>query len=196
MNDAHTFQRIVAYIIDVVLISIICVTLTIGIPESKKYKDALKESNTLIDDYANKKISESEYIDKLYETKYIMGKESIATSIIAVVVNFAYFAGFTYYSKGQTIGKKLLHIKIVSKNGHEASYLQMMFRAMIHNGCLSSLLSIILILFIKSNQYLYTIGVLEILQSVIMIASIIMIICRKDKRGLHDFICSTKVVEN
>ena len=195
MNEAHTFQRIIAYIVDIFIISIICFALTAGIPESKKYKDAQKESDALIDNYMDKKINESEYIDKLYETKYIMGKETIANSLIAIVISFAYFAGFAYYNKGQTFGKKLLHIKVVSKDGKEANYLQMMYRAMIHNGCLFSIISVIFLLFIKSNQYLYTVGIVEFIQSFIMICSIIMIICRQDKRGLHDFICGTKVVE-
>ena len=195
MNEAHTFQRIVAYIIDIILLSLISSIITLGIPTSQKYKDALKESNALIDKYTSKEINESEYIDKLYETKYIMGKETLNITIISIVITFGYFAGFAYYNKGQTLGKKLLHTKVVSKNGDEASYLQMMSRAMILNGCLTQLLIVILLLFIKSNQYLYTIGVLELLQSTIMLASIIMIIYRKDKRGLHDYICGTKVIE-
>ncbi len=195
MSNSHTFQRISAYFIDVFLITLISVILTIGIPNSKKYDNALKENDSLISDYVDNKITESEYIDRIYKTKYTMEKESITTSLISVVVTFAYFAGFAYYSKGQTLGKKLLRIKVVSKDGNEASYLKMMFRALIHNGCLTSILSIILILFIKSNQYMYTIGVLEMLQSVIMISSIIMIICRKDKKGLHDLVCGTTVVE-
>lgn len=193
---AHTFQRIVAYIIDIFIIAIIAIILTIGIPESKKYKEAQKQESTLMDDYTNKKINEAEYIDKLYEARYTMSKESIATSLITVVITFGYFAGLTYYNKGQTLGKKLLHIKVVSEDSKEASYAQLIGRVLIHNGCLTSILSLIIIFFIKSNQYLYTIGILEFIQSIIMITSFIMIICRNDKRGLHDLICKTKVVES
>lgn len=196
MNEAHTFQRIIAYVVDVIIVAIICTLLTIGIPNSKKYDNALEENNSLMQKYFDKEIDEGEYLDRLYETKYIMGKESMTTSLIAVVITFGYFAGFAYYSKGQTLGKKLLHIKVVSKDGKEASYLQMMARAMIHNGCLASIISLIFLLFIKSNQYMNTVGIVEFIQSFVMIGSAIMIIFRKDKRGIHDFICGTKVVES
>ena len=193
--ESHTFQRIVAYVIDIFIIAFIALILTIGIPESKKYKEAQKQESTLMEDYNNKKINESEYIDKLYEARYTMSKESVATSLITVVITFGYFAGLTFYNKGQTLGKKLLHIKVVSEDSSEARYSQLIGRVLIHNGCLTSILSIIIIFFIKSNQYIYTIGILELIQSIIMITSFIMIICRKDKRGLHDIICKTKVIE-
>ena len=195
MNEAHTFQRIAAYIIDIILISFLCTIVTIGLPQSEKAENAQKESNELIEKYTNKEINESEYIDKLYETKYTILKETILSSVISLVVTFGYFAAFAYYNKGQTLGKKLMHIKVVSKEEKEVSYLQMITRTMIFNGCLASLLSIILILFIKSNQYIYTIGALEFIQSALIMASAIMVICRKDKKGLHDLICGTKVVE-
>ena len=195
MNNAHTFQRITAYMIDIILISFITVLITMGIPTSQKYKDAEKQSATLIEDYTKNKINEKEYLDKLNETRYIIGKEGIAISLVSVVITFGYFAGFTFYNKGQTLGKKLLHIKLVTKDDKEVSHLQTIARAMIHNSCLTSILSIIFLLFIKSSQYMYTVGVLELVQSIVMISSFIMIICRNDRRGIHDLICGTKVVQ-
>lgn len=195
MKEAHTFQRIVAYLIDTFIVALVLVLLTAWIPKSTQYKDAVKQEETLMNDYINKNINESEYIDKMYEAKYIEDKESICESLISVVLSLGYFVGITYYCKGQTLGKKAMHIKIVNEEGKEASYIQLFGRSLIHNGCLTSTISIIFLLFIKSNQYSYTVGVLGVMQSLIMISSTIMIICRKDKRGLHDLICRTKVIE-
>ena len=97
MREAHTFQRITAYIIDIILISLITGLLTIGLPVSQKYKEAEKESSALMDEYVNKKIEAEEYIDKLYETKYVIGKEGIVTSLVSIVVTLGYFAGLTFY---------------------------------------------------------------------------------------------------
>ena len=195
MIEAHTFQRIGAYIIDILIVAFISVLLTMWIPKSEKYQKAVEEESTLISDYSDKKINESEYIDKMYEARYTIEKENLVESIVSLVLTFGYFATFAYYNNGQTLGKKLLKIKVVTNDGKEPSHFQFMGRSLIINGCLASLLSIILILIIKSNQYSYTIGIVSIVQSVIMFASLISVISRKDRRGIHDLISNTKVVE-
>ena len=194
MKEAHTFERILAYILDIILISIIAALITFWIPKSKEYEKAVKDQEELSSLYSEKKIESSEYIDKMYEIRYTIDKENIIESLVVVVISLGYFGALTYYNKGQTLGKKLLHTKVVSNNGKEASYLQLIGRALINNGCITSLISIILLLFIKSNQYSYTVCVVGIIQSVILITSFLMIIIRKDKKGLHDLICGTKVV--
>ena len=195
MKEAHTLQRISAYIIDILIITFISLLLTSWIPKSEKYKTAQKEETNIMSQYTNKEINESEYIDKFYENRYIMEKENITETLISIVLMLGYFVAFQYYNKGQTVGKKLMHIKVVNNKGKEASYMQLFGRSLIIHGCFTSLLSVILLLFIKSNQYSYTVGIVQIIQSIITIATIIMVICRKDKRGLHDLICQTKVIE-
>lgn len=196
MNNAHTFQRISAYVIDVFLISFIAALLLVFIPKSNAYKEAQKKEESLISDYTNKKINESEYIDQMYECRYIMDKEDIPHTLISIVLSLGYYVAFAYYNKGQTIGKKALHIRIVSNDGSDASYLKLLGRTLIHNGVLESILIVIFLLFIKSNQYSYTVGTVGIIQMLIMMSSVILISCRKDKRGLHDLIFNTRVIEN
>lgn len=195
MSEAHTFQRISAYVIDILIISLISLILTAWIPKSKAYEDAIKEESNIINQYTNNEISNREYIDKMYENRYIVDKESIMDTLISVVLMLGYFNAFQYYNKGQTIGKKIMHIKVVNKKGKEASYLQLLGRSLIIHGCFTSLLSVIILLFINSNQYAYTVGIIQMLQTIITIVAIIMVICRKDKKGIHDLICQTKVIE-
>lgn len=195
MSSAHTFQRISAYVIDVLIITIISMLLTSWIPKSEEYKSAIEKENNLISDINKENLNQSDFIDELYETRYTIEKENITESLIIIVINLGYFVGFAYYNKGQSVGKKIMHIRVASNNGKDASYLQLFGRTLIIHGCFTSLLSIILLLFIKSNQYIYTIGLIGLIQSLVTIITIIMVIVRKDKKGLHDLICKTKVIE-
>lgn len=195
MSEAHTLQRISAYVIDILIISFITVILTSWIPKSEAYKNAVEKQNNLMEDLNKEDVNQSDYIDELYETRYIIEKENIIETSIIVVINLGYFVGFAFYNKGQSLGKKLMHIRVVSNSGKDVSYLQLFGRTMIIHGCFTSIISIIFLLFIKSNQYIYTVGLIGIIQSIITIIAIVMMIVRKDKRGLHDLICNTKVVE-
>ena len=193
MKEASTFQRITAHIIDAIILTIIVSIITFGFPRSQKYKDAEKNLNSLIEDTVINDNEES--IDKYIENRYILDKESIPFDLISIVVSLGYFGIFAYYNSGQTIGKKLVHIKVVSDDNSEANNSQLFGRALIFDGTFLSLLSVSIISFIKINQYFYTIGIMSYIQTLIVLISFFMIAYRKDKRGLHDLICKTKVIE-
>lgn len=195
MNNAFTYQRVTAYLVDIILIGIIVTLFTFWIPESEKYKAAMKEKDEISDLYVNKEIDTNEYIDSMYAARYVIEKEIVVKSIITIVVTFAYFATFAYYNNGQTLGKKLLHIKVVNNDGKEASHLQLALRTLIINEVFFSTVSVIMLFFIKSDQFFYTIGLVELVQSLVVIVALIMIMVRKDKKGLHDMLCQTKVVQ-
>lgn len=193
MKEASTFQRITAHIIDAIILTIIVSIITFGFPRSQKYKDAEKNLDSLIEDTVINDNEES--IDKYIENRYILDKESIPFDLISIVVSLGYFGIFAYYNSGQTIGKKLAHIKVVSDDNSEANNSQLFGRALIFDGTFLSLLSVSIISFIKINQYFYTIGIMSYIQTLIVLISFFMIAYRKDKRGLHDLICKTKVIE-
>ena len=193
--EAHTFQRIISYVIDIIIVILVSTLLTTFIPKSNAYNKAIEKEKAIFEEYKDGNKTSSEYIDEMYEIRYTIEKETISVSLITLVITFAYFSAFTYYMSGQTIGKKLMHIKVVASNGKDASYIQMILRCIIFNGCLTSLISIVMLFFIKSNQYVYTVGLVGIIQSIIEVSSIIMVIYRKDKKGLHDLVAGTKVIE-
>ena len=93
MNNAHTLQRIGAYIIDILLIAFLSVLLTMWIPKSEKYKAAVEEESNLLSDYSDKKINESEYIDRMYEARYTIEKENIVETIVSLVITIVFSPG-------------------------------------------------------------------------------------------------------
>lgn len=195
MKNAHTAQRIAAHVIDVIILTIFVSMITFGIPKSQKYKEAEKKINSITESVFLDDEEKIDSTDKLIENKYIYDKESIPFNLISIVVSIGYFGVFAYYNSGQTIGKKLVHIKVVSDDDSEANNSQMFGRALLFDGTFLSILSIVLLTFIKSKEYPYTVGILGLIQSFIILCSFFMIAYRKDKRGLHDLICRTKVVE-
>lgn len=193
--EAHTFSRIVAFFIDIILLSILLSLLTFWVPTSKNYKEALENENTIMEKYRDNEISSSEFLNQYFENYYVKDKENIITSVISIVLSLGYFGTFAFYNNGQTLGKKLMRIKVSTNDNKNPSHLSLIVRALIINSIFTSVLSCILILFIAKNQYIYTIGVLQVIQSLVMLASILMVAFSKEKRGLHDLIAKTKVIQ-
>lgn len=192
--EAHTFQRLGAYFADVIILSIIVMILTLWIPTSEKYNEAVKRSDELIGKIASNDVSLNEVSDEYVELRYTIDKESMLTTMVTIVVYLAYFATYAYNNNGQTIGKKLFKIRIVPTDDNELSHINFVGRALLINGIVFSCINCIFLLFISSKQYLYTVGLVNIIESIIIITSFLMVIIRSDKRGIHDLLFKTKVI--
>ena len=195
MKIAGIRYRVAAYIIDVIIVSVIVSLLTFGIQKSRQYTETKNDMGRILSEYFDSKISMNEAADAAFENQYILDKEDVPNNLIELVITVGYFVLFAYYNKGQTFGKKLVHIRVISNDGEDANYSQLFGRALIINGCLSSIISLAIIGFIKPNQYVHTIGLIGLLQSIMIICTIIMVAKRKDGRGLHDIISKTRVIE-
>lgn len=195
MMNASLGKRIVAFVIDMIILNIVLSIITVGIPNSRKYDEVKKDTENIVDEYLNDKISTKEAIDGFFENQYILEEESVPSNLIGLVITVGYFVLFAYYNKGQTLGKRFTHIKIVSSDGEDVSYRQLVGRTLIVNECFLTIISLLLIGFIKSNQYAYTIGLLGVIQTIVILSSIFMIGHRKDKKGIHDILFKTKVIE-
>ena len=193
--EAHTIQRIGAYLVDMILLSFFVTMLTFWIPTSEEYKEAVKESNELIDKLLDEDQDFDEYYDKSMRVRYTLDKETIIPTLIQSVLIVGYFATFAYYNNGQTLGKKLFKIKLAPTDDNELNHYRLIGRAIFIEGVLSSILSVIFLLFIKYKQYAITVGVISMLQLLFTIVCLIMVISRKDKKGLHDIIFRTKVIK-
>ncbi len=191
---AYFLQRMSAYIIDLLIITLVSYVVLLFVPVSNKYNKAYDEYNEALNSYVDKKIDEEEFLDIYSKTNYTMSKEGAAFTIINMLITVAYFGTYCYYKNGMTIGKKLMKIKIVSNNGKQVNHFTLILRSMLINGVITSTLSLIVLFIIKPNMYISTIGVIEIVQSLFVIITLFMTMIRKDGRGLHDLICKTKVV--
>lgn len=189
---AYSLQRMSAFLIDYFIVALIVGVFTAFIPTSKEYDNAVKDETNIITEYSENQ-DVNQLLDKFITNSYIISKEGMVFTVINVLVGLAYYGTFVFYNNGQTIGKKIMKIKIESLNG-SLSHSKCLLRCSVINGFFSSSISMIILLFINSSQYLYTVGLLSELQSLMFIVSSFFVLFRKDGRGLHDLLFNTKVI--
>lgn len=190
----YFLQRFLAYFIDSLIVLGIVTLLTVAVPVTSKYEDALKDSENTIKLYMNGEITDEEYVDEYGKMSYIMAKETLIISFVNLVVLVAYYGSYSYYKNGQTLGKKWMKFKINGASGEYPSHLAFVVRSMLIHGVVTSLISLVALLFIDSSQYYSVIGFIDLIYILFFVISLFMIMFRKDGRGLHDIVCKTKVV--
>lgn len=156
----------------------------------------------IVKDYNSNKMTDEYYSEKVDYYYYRLEKNSIvvyAVNIIAFMLYFVFFQGFT---GGQTLGKKITRLKVVStKEDEKLSYKQLFKRTLFLpiNTMFSSvtyciiMLGCILVLpenlFTPVTDFLYFINYMAILGIVFTISF------NKGKIGLHDMVAHTRIME-
>ena len=184
------FKRIGAYLIDYFVITILLTIVTIGTPVDDSFTN---ETTDLMNSYVNEEISIEEYNDKVYDINYRLQKSSILSNVISFVVMFGYYIVFAYLNKGQTLGKKLFKIRVVSTDD-KVSLKGMIIRNIIIYGFITKLYNIIFVNLFDVNMFNSVYSILSYIMSLFVIVSFMMVLYRKDGRGLHDIIARTNVV--
>lgn len=193
-QKAFFFPRLIAYIIDVIIISLVASGILMFVPQSENYSKYLEESKQLQTDFLEEKISSSEYINRMMDVVYDIDYCSVISMIVEVVIIILYFVVFQYYNKGQTIGKKLMHIRVVSNDDSELTINHYLMRSVIINSLFLDILIIGMVLFMNRQIYGYFSYVLQGIQVVVIIISAFMAMYRRDGRGIQDYLGNTKVI--
>lgn len=187
-------KRFFAYIIDIFIVLVIANLITMFIPISEKTQDYYKELQTTQKKMYDKEIDVKEYTDIVLEDNYNISKGTVLISLTSIIIYILYFVVYQVYNNGQTVGKKLMKIKVKSITDESLSINTMLFRALIIYGIAANIINLILILLLKKELYLSISNTISIIQSLIVIISIFMILFSKQKRGIHDIITKTEVV--
>ena len=137
-----------------------------------------------------------EYMDSQKKNIYIIDKQSSLSSIFDIVLCIGYFGAFQFMNKGQTLGKKLCGIKVVSNNKKKYTYALSILRSVLNYGLISKTLLIILFLFLNENNFIIPVGLVEMIAFLFSLTLIIMAAFVKNGRTLSDIICGTKVVSS
>ena len=220
------FKRIAAYVIDMLIVSVVVFGFT-NIKQInyqydnhekvsseyekyvKKYEKLEDKYNDAKDDYKDKKITKEKYSKIKNEYKdyksgyeknikkfnYDLSRNSVIATIISIAVIIAYFGIFQYSLGGQTIGKKLLKLKVVKNKEGSLNIFNCLIRCAILNGVIINILLIVFVNIFDVNNFYNANYVISNIQSIIEILILIMIFMTSDSRGLHDYIAGTKVVE-
>ncbi len=190
---ASFFKRLLAYVIDTIILTLIIGVLS-NVASNKQYEKASEEYMRLQESYMKQEITITEYQNDIKPLVYDMQKSSVTINTVSVLLSIAYFIVFQYLNRGQTIGKKLMRIKI-TENNKEPSLKAMVIRTIIINSILTGILNIVLVYLLNKNTYYTGYQIVSYIELAFAFISALFIIYRKDKLGLHDIIAKTEVIE-
>ena len=160
------------------------------------FKDNYKEELSNEDyDKINKKI------DKLYnntykEIYYKMEKNSIMYNLIYLIAIILYYVGFNKYTNGQTLGKKLMRLKIVNNNdsNKDVPIWSYIVRLIILYQPILYITKLIGVSFMDISMYYSITNYVYTFQSYLEMIVIATMSIRLDGRGLQDMLAKTRVV--
>ena len=190
-----TFKRFLAYIIDIIIITLIASAFSkikFINPNADKLDELQQEYTSYILENPNAAMNSKD--ETILNMSYDLAKLGIYNSVITLVITFLYFSIFQYYTGGKTAGKKLLGIQVISTDGGELKLSQVVIRSAIVNSIITSTLVCICMVTLSKQNYISISNVIQILDIGIVLLCAGMIIYREDGVGFHDKLAHTKVV--
>ena len=189
-------KRFFAFLIDIIIVSLIFTSLNMLIPEKKNVVVLESELTNLRSDYMTDEIDTSVYVNRYASIKRSLDKEYLPNNILNIIIILGYFVLLPYYWDGKTIGKKVFKLKIVKENVKEkVSLNDYLLRSLVINAVASFLVSASLVFLIDDFNYFLVTTICGIVQFLLVIISIFMIIYRHDLRGVHDLVSGTQVIK-
>lgn len=189
-------KRIVAYIIDILIVTVVVSAISMIPridPYKKDYEKAYNEYLDIVSDAQNE--NSVDYKDRIIELNYDIYKYRVVSNIISVISLVGYFGILQMVMNGQTVGKKVLKIKVVGNNGKKLNFGNYFLRTLILNNIFFTVINMIAVYILKGSNFYYFTYIVNMLQSTIYMILIIMMVLRKDNRGLHDLLAGTKVID-
>ena len=182
---ATFFERLGAYLIDSIIVSLIFSIICLGF--ANQTSNAEKLMLELDDKLLAKEITPEDYLEEYQELLYDYQKENILETGISVALTIAYYVVFQYMNKGQSLGKKLLKLKIVDKDANKPiSILKGLIRSLLVFSILSGTMNLLFLYILNKNSYFMLYSTLLSIEGIFTLITIMFILYRKDKRGLHD----------
>lgn len=188
-------QRILAFLIDLVLISVITSFITVFVPVNDTATKLYEEQNKVLEDYVEGSVSMEEYVNQMVDLSYDISKQTVIVSIVTIVISLLYYVVYPCYNNGQTLGKKLMKIKIKKIDESDLSMNDLLIRGMVNNSILVNIVNVIFVLFLSKNIFLSASSLVSVIQYLVLIISLIMIAFTRNARGLHDLAAKTEVVQ-
>ena len=191
------WKRVVAYTIDILLVTMI-VSMLSGIrainPKTEQHQKEYKQYTELIEKYQKKKVSKKIYQKKSNELYYQIQRHAVYNNGIYLIVIVLYFGIFQYITHGQTVGKKLMKIQLVSDNNKDVTITKTILRSVFLYSTIYYLLLSLGVFIFTNNQYSIYAQVAYYLNMVLELTIIYLVFTREDMKGLHDIVSKTKVI--
>ena len=192
-KDSIVIRRMVAYIIDAFIISIIVGIILVG-HDTRVDDSRSRDLMDIIDDYSEEKISTEEYLDKYTDVIYETNQDNFDENLIYFVISIGYFFVFQFLNGGATIGKRFMKIRIVDNNKKEVKFWQLLVRVSLINELFPMLLLLIITKVLTGYSFLLGYGIVSIIRSVVVVICVLTLIFSKKHISLHDRLSKSEVI--
>lgn len=192
-NNALFIQRFAAFIIDIMIVSLIASFISTPFINASNSEKLTKQSSELVEKVMAGEIDQKTYIKEASVITYQIDKNNALYTIINIIFGFVYFVIFQFYKKGQTIGKQIFKIKVDSNDG-VLNINQMIARGLLIDMILFDLIRFAFCMFGSSKSYFLGYSSVMMVEIIVLSLCGFMVMFKKDRRGLHDILCNTKVV--
>ncbi len=191
------YKRILAFVIDFLLVALVSAIVMYAIPHSDKYNETLENSVTVrkLISESEEPLSSQELMKISNELTYDSYKYGVLENSITIVIMLSYFTLFIFFNHGQTVGKMLVKTKVSDKDGNDPNLLGSFARSMFITRSFGDIITLILVLSMKKPTFIKSYYYIDMVLTAIWIACPIVAIWRQDGRGLHDLIGGTKVMD-
>lgn len=189
-----SLKRIIAFVIDIVIVSLVVslINLLPLDPYKDKYKDAYEKYNEVVQ--KSTEDEKNDYKDEIIELNYEVYKYRTYSSMFSATALILYFGVLPLVMNGQTLGKKIMKLRVVSNNEKKLNFWKYLIRIVILNNIWLSLINVGAVYVVSGVKFYYVTYVISMLSSLIYMLNLIMVMFRKDNRGLHDMVAGTKVI--
>lgn len=191
----YFFKRLVSYLIDIFIVFMLATFITSFIPTNENVKQLTEEMRKTLEINSKNEDEIKQQISKTNDITYQLSKETVMSSLVTITTYILYFVVFPVYNKGQTLGKKIMKLKMKNISGTELTINNMLFREMILHSILINIISTILVMILNKENFIISNYILSCIQMIFFVIILMMIVIRNDGRGLHDIIGNT-IVEN
>ena len=187
------FKRAVALIIDLFFLSFVCNVFSLVTVRSDTLLSIEQEFISIQENFEKEKIDDEAYINQAVDVFYDMFQSLGLYMVVSIGVYLFYFGYFQYKKNGQTIGKRIMKIRVQGKN-RDLTINDFVYRSFIANGILFQFIIVLLLFFGSKQMFMWLYFLITLVSYIIMVLCGLMVLFRKDHRGFHDFIGHSEVV--
>lgn len=194
-NKALFVQRLAAFILDIFIISSFASLISYPFVDANSVNNLNSSANEIIEKYNSGKIDMVTYMEEVKGVTYQLARQQGIVSLITIFLSILYFVVYQCYNKGQTVGKKLLKIKVVSSDGRELTTNNYIYRALIINSIFVDMISLAIVTLGNMDVYFYGTLLCGVLKYGLLLTCAFMVMWSKTGMGLHDRLAHTMVVK-
>lgn len=194
-------KRLPAYIIDMLIVSIIINIFGLAFPKWLELENKSQEelTNIFVRETDNGSVVTDDSLDIIINKSALAvqkyDKEIIIYKGLEIMILFGYFVILPLSMNGQTVGKKLFKIKVINDE-NRLTYKNLIIRTLFITDLGVLVLTCLGVYILPALPYFIFKDILGIVEFILLIVCLVTIIKNEKHIGFHDRIAKTEVVES